>query len=84
MTGRKEQFRESRDWGNSNIMSTISYVRGNISKNIRFDKQPKIARKPQNLNPTFNYTYDYKIIKPKQNGFLDFSSVRGRESTSKT
>jgi len=32
--GRKETSSESKDWGNINIMRSIGYVKGKITKNI--------------------------------------------------
>jgi hypothetical protein len=85
MTGRKEKPVECLDWGDANVMHSVAYIKQNVSKNIYFSRQPKSAgRRYQTINPSSNYSYDYNILKPKHNGLLDFSNVRGRNEKDKT
>ena len=82
-TGRKEKRKESVDWGDVNIMDSVRYVKGTITKNISFDKQPKPQLK-QLISPASNYSYDFNVVKTRKNGLLDFSIVKGREEKPKT
>lgn len=80
MTGRKSQLNDSRDWGDTNVLSSIDYVRPPITKNIYFSKQRKESpNKKSTINPASNYSYDYNILKQKKIGLLDFSSTKGRD-----
>jgi hypothetical protein len=84
-TGRREKTSESVDWGDSNVMKSLGYVKGRITKNIDFAKQMKPSSKPKPMNsPASNYSYDFNLLKPRGNGNLDFGQVKGREEAKGT
>lgn len=84
MTGRKEKVRESYDWGDANVLQSLAYVKGSISRCIVFDKMQDFPSDPRsNINPASNYTYDYRLLKQRKSALLDFSAVRGREEKPK-
>lgn len=85
MTGRRDEMIESVDWGEANVMHSVGYIKGNVAKNIYFAKQPKDhTKRYETINPASNYHYDYNILKPRKNGLLDFSTVKGREEKQKS
>lgn len=84
MTGRKDETIESVDWGDANVMKSVGYIKRNVAKNIYFSKQPKEhTRRYETINPASNYIYDYKILRPRKNGLLDFSTTKGRDEKEK-
>ena len=84
MTGRKDLAAKSVDWGNINIMDSISYVRRPITKKIDIGvrKRQRVMRKGT-INSSEVYDYDYRVLKPR-GGAVDFGSVKGRAHKTKT
>ncbi len=80
MTGRKILIKESCDQGNINILQSLASIKKNVTKNIYFAKQPKKSiKKYETINAASDYSYDYNILKPKKDGLVNFSTVRGRD-----
>ena len=80
MTGRKDIQIQSIDWGNVDIMRSVSKIKGHISKNIYFDKQLKDKpRRYGDLKYAASYDCNYEAIKPRKKGLLDFSNIKGRD-----
>ena len=77
-TGRRNHTVESSDWGSIDVMKSIGYVRGSISKNIILSTKRKEKPGKNRLFNASNYDYDYRIVKPKRNGLMDFGRLRGR------
>ena len=75
---------ESRDWGDVDIMHSVSYVKGQISKRIDIGerKRQRVPRKGT-INNSSLYDYDYRVVKPR-GGAVNFGVVRGRAQKSKT
>lgn len=83
-TGRRDASSESRDWGNIDIMRSIGYVKGKITKNIVLGQRRTHKANKGRMFNTSTYDYDYRILKPEKKGLLDFSMVRGRSEKTKT
>jgi hypothetical protein len=84
MTGRKETVRESWDWGEIDVLESLAYVKGSISKRIDFDKMQNHPSDPRSsINPASNYSYDYKLLKERKSALLDFSALKGRQEQPK-
>ena len=75
---------ESNDWGKSNIMESIGYIKGSIAKNVLLG-QRKTTR-PRRDKPCNDSSYDYdcSVVRPIRRGMLDFGSTKGRGLKMKT
>lgn len=84
MTGRRHRNNESQDWGDADVMKSVDYVKGKITKNISIGKQ--LRERPQRglVNSVSNYAYDYDCIKPRRWGLVNFGVGRGREQKLRT
>ena len=84
MTGRRERVRESTDWGDTDIMQSIRYVRSPITKKIEIGarKRQKVVRRGT-VNSSEMYDYDYRVVRPK-GGAVNFGVLKGRSQKTKT
>jgi hypothetical protein len=58
-------------------MKSVSQIKGPITKNIYFDKQPR--EKPRKiLNYSASYNCNYEVVKPRKKGLMKFSILKGR------
>ena len=81
MTGRKEIIKESDSWEERDfeVLQSLAYVKGAITKNIDFDKMQSYPSKSgSGINPATNYSFDYKVLKPRKSAMVDFSFIKGR------
>lgn len=82
MTGRREETNDSLDWGNADIMHSLQYIKGNITKNINFGRPKREKVKPRMANYA-SYDYDLDKVKPSRRGVINFGVSRGREERTK-
>jgi hypothetical protein len=81
MTGRKETIKESDSWEDrdGDVLQSLAYVKGAITKNIDFEKmQSHPSKSGSRINPATNYNFDYKVLKQRKSAMVDFSFIKGR------
>lgn len=78
MTGRREKTNESPDWGKVDVMHSLQYIKGSISKNINFGKTKREKVKRVVMNNR-SYDYDLSKVRPKRRGLVEFGATRGRD-----
>lgn len=81
-TGRRDGRVFVTDWGDSDVMRAVKFVKGSIVKNIYLSRQPVDKPKKRTINPATNYDFDYKVVRPKQGQLPKFTG--GRERRVKT
>lgn len=78
MTGRKNTVNDSLDWGESNVMRSLQYIKGSVAKKIDFGRITREKRKRGIVNYP-NYDYDLDNVRPIKRSQIDFGVSRGRE-----
>ena len=70
---------------NVDVLRSIQYVRGSVSKNINFGR-PNSSKRRVNRNQANyrSYDYDMAVVRPVKKGLVDFGVGKGREEKMKT
>ena len=79
MTGRKYPQLDSSDWGDSDVLLSLSHVKPTLIKRINFNHLPSRPSKPKKpLNYSSSYDCNYNSVKPAPHALINFASAKGR------